>query len=180
MPARRLPRLALLAVLVAVLSGWGAATALDWNGPCQPRFPGVDRLVSALPTFACFSVGGAADGYVVDVSYSGMEHDPQEALALAYAEAGVFWRQFPYRLDSVNIDTTAAFGESAIKNVTLTGDQLATKFGNRPDTVAPSGPFPEQPVQRTQIALWAVSVLALVGAVLLTRRHRAAGRRPAQ
>ncbi|GHF60103.1 hypothetical protein GCM10018790_42540 [Kitasatospora xanthocidica] len=174
---RRAPWPAAVAALaVAALAGWGAATAPDWNGPCAPGFPGVRELQDALPTFACFTVGDrTAAGYRLDVSYSGKEHDPDEAMAVARAEAEVFWRRFPYPVSSVHIDTTAAFGESAVKQVTLDAGELRSRFGPQP--AGPTARFPEPPVGRTGIVLWSACGLsaALAAGLLLRRRP---GRRP--
>ncbi|MFD9123608.1 hypothetical protein [Kitasatospora sp. NPDC059571] len=180
-PAARRSRLPLALVLTATaLAGWAAATAGDWNAPCQPDFPGRAQLVDALPTFACFSVEGDPVGYTVKVSYSGKEHDPEEALALAYDEAGVFWKRFPYPVEEVRIDTTAAFGESAIGQVSFTSDQLRRRFGDRPEGLTLGTALPDGPFDRTQAGLWAVCAAGGATAVL-TARRRAAGRelRPA-
>ncbi|MFJ8623857.1 hypothetical protein ACIRD3_13560 [Kitasatospora sp. NPDC093550] len=174
--ARRTPWAAVVAALVlALLAGWGAATAPDWNGPCAPGFPGVEELQDALPTFACFTVGArTADGYPLDVRYSGREHDPDEAMALARSEAGVFWERFPYPVSSVHIDTTAAFGESAVKQVTLGAGELRTRFGPQP--AAPGARFPEPPVGRTEIVLWCVcGLLGALAVGLGFRRARQGG-----
>ncbi|WP_441249710.1 hypothetical protein [Kitasatospora sp. McL0602] len=159
---------AALALTAGLATGWAAATANHWNGPCQPRYPGVDQLVAALPTYACFTAGArTADGYRLDVSYSGQEHDVDDALALAHAEARVFWEQFPYPVSGIRIDTTAAFGESAVKNVTLTGPELRSLFGAQP---ARSGDLPDPPVTRTEIVLWTLCGLLLASAVGLLLR----------
>ncbi|MEV7773436.1 hypothetical protein [Kitasatospora sp. NPDC086791] len=161
---------------VAALAGWGAATASDWNGPCAPRFPGVQELRDALPAFACFTVGErTVGGYRLDVRYSGREHDPEEARSFARWEAEVFWQRFPYPVSSVHIDTTAAFGESAVKQVTLDAGELRSRFGPQP--AGAGARFPGQPVGRTEIVLWAVcgALLAVAAGLLLRRRP---GRRP--
>lgn len=171
----RTPRAAaVLALLVGLLTGWGAATASDWNGPCQPRFPGVEHLVDSLPSYACFTVGegDAAGGYTLDVSYSGQQHESEESLKEALAEARVFWEQFPYRVYDIHIDTTAAFGESAIEKMSVTGDELQTRFGGRPDSLVLAGDFPDQPTGRTEIALWVACGVATASSVLLFRRSR--------
>ncbi|MER5636568.1 hypothetical protein ABT095_06420 [Kitasatospora sp. NPDC002227] len=159
---------AALALTAALATGGAAATADRWNGPCQPSYPGVDQLVAALPTYACFTAGErTADGYRLDVSYSGQEHDVDDALALAHAEARVFWEQFPYPVSGIRIDTTAAFGESVVKNVNLTGPELRALFGPRPTR---SGDLPDPPAGRAEIVLWTLSGLLLATAAGLLLR----------
>ncbi|MFI8455561.1 hypothetical protein [Kitasatospora sp. NPDC085464] len=165
------------ALAVAALAGWAATTAPDWNGPCAPGFPGVQELQDDLPSFACFTVGErTATGYRLDVRYSGQEHDRDEAMALARSEAGVFWQRFPYPVSSVHIDTTAAFGESAVKQVTLDAGELTSRFG--PQRVAPDARFPERPVGRTEIVLWSACGLLLAVAAGLLLRRPPQGRSP--
>ncbi|MFD8755410.1 hypothetical protein ACFV0O_31220 [Kitasatospora sp. NPDC059577] len=175
-----MPRARVAALLVAAaLAGWGAATAPDWNGPCDPGFPGVDELRDALPVFACFTVGDRTTaGYRLDVRYSGKEHDPEEALSVARQEAGVFWQRFPYPVSGVHIDTTAAFGESAVKQVTLDAGELTSRFGPQP--AGPGARFPGQPVGRTEVVLWAVCGGLLAVAAGLLRRRRPGRRSGAQ